>query len=268
MAGSSSAVEVIEARHPALRAEVLGVLRRGTRLGSSLAIAVFGLAFCLFHRGDVLEGVAPTPSDWVLLSVGIGLALALLFALFLGESPSEDSLFLTTSGVLLLASGAAFFLNLSALLVNLVLGAVLGRTRHGQSIHAVLDRTRHPVSIVLLLFAGALWRPVPLVPALSLTAVAIAARLAAKVAAGFTASLGTPLRSDIFRGLLAQGDVAVAIAISLRLAWVGPGVDLAYTAMLASVLVFELAAPRALLGLLIDAGEAPEEPAFAPGRAS
>jgi hypothetical protein len=265
MAGSSGAVEAVEARHPALRAQILSVLRRGSRVGSSVAIAVFGLAFCLFHRGSTLLATPPTPSDWVLLSVGLGLALALLFAVFLGDAPSEDSLFLTTSGILLLASGAAFFLNLSALAVNLVLGVVLAQTRHGAAIRSALQRTAHPVSIVLLMFAGALWTPVPVLPGIALSVAVIALRIAAKVAGGFAASVGTPLRADVSRGLLAQGDVAVAMAISMRLAWSGPGIDLAYTAMLASILAFELAAPRALRGLLVDAGELADESAFTAG---
>jgi hypothetical protein len=255
MAGSSTAVEAVEARHPGLRPEILGVLRRGSRLGSSVAMAVFGLAFCLFHHGSTSLPAPPTPSDWVLLTAGLGLALALLFAAFLGDSPSEDSLFLTTSGILLLASGAAFFLNLSALAVNLVLGLVLAQTRHGAAIREALARTQHPVSVLLLLFAGALWTPVPILPGLSLTGALIGLRLLAKLATGVSASLGTPLRADVSRGLLAQGDVAVAMAISMRLAWTGPGIDLAYTAMLASILVFELVSPRVLRGLLVDAGE-------------
>jgi NhaP-type Na+/H+ or K+/H+ antiporter len=58
---------------------------------------------------------------------------------------------------------------------------------------------------------------------------------------------------------MSQGDVAVAMALSFRLVYTGPTVDLAYTAVLFGVVVHELVSPRLLRGLLVDAGELRED---------
>ena len=79
-------------------------------------------------------------------------------------------------------------------------------------------------------------------------------RLSGKVLFLWLASLGTNLRRDAFRGLIGQGHVAVAMALSMKIVFHGPGIDIAYTAILVCVVVHELIAPRLLKGLLVDAG--------------
>jgi NhaP-type Na+/H+ or K+/H+ antiporter len=63
------------------------------------------------------------------------------------------------------------------------------------------------------------------------------------------------MRSDAGRGLLAQGQVAVALAVAFRLGQQGSLVDIGYNAVLISVLFHDFVAPWALRGLLLDAGE-------------
>lgn len=259
-AGSSGAVDLVASRYRGLTTELLPLLRRSARLGDLLAIAAFGVLFCVYHEGAVNVAKDPVFSDWILLTLGLGLGLGVLFAAFLGDTTDDNHRFLALTGIVIFASGAAFFLNLGALAVNVLLGvAVANWSRHGTGLYQVLERTQAPVRLVLLVFAGALWEPVALVPGVTLAVGYVAFRVLAKVAAGFLVTVGTPLRSDLFRGLMAQGDVAIAIAIGFRLVYSGPAIDLAYTAILASVVLNELVAPRLLRGLLIDAGELRED---------
>jgi len=254
-AGSSSAVDLLSARYrDGLQTSLLPMLRRASRLGDVLAISVFGVLFCLFHEGTTQRG-DPGFSDWFLLTAGIGLVLGVLFFVYIGNARDENHVFLTMVGILLFASGAAFFLHLSALLVNLILGAVLAQTRQGAKLSGQLERTERPVSLVLLLFAGALWEPVPLLPGVIVVLGFLGLRLVGKVVASSLATVGTPLRTDLFRGMMSQGNAAVAMALSLRLVYHGPAIDLAYTAILCGVVLHELISPRMLRGLLVDAGE-------------
>lgn len=62
------------------------------------------------------------------------------------------------------------------------------------------------------------------------------------------------MRKDVFRGLIGQGHVAVAMALSTKLVFHGTGIDIVYTSILVSVVVHELVAPRMLKGLLVDSG--------------
>ncbi len=254
-AGSSSAVDLLLSRYHEVATRLLPLLRRTARLGDILAIAAFGVLMCRFHHGDAALENPPDPSTWVLLTAGLGLSLGALFVVFLGDDDSENSRFLALVGIISFASGAAFFLDLSALTVNLLLGVVLVHSRHGEAIHSTLAGTQKPASLILLVFAGVLWTPVPALPAIALSVGFIVLRFVCKALGCWIASMGTSLRDDLVRGLLAQGHVALAIALMFRLVYSGPAVDLAYTAILASVVFYELIAPRVLKGLLIDAGD-------------
>ncbi len=259
-ASSSSAVDLVRSRYPRLETQLLPQLRRTARLGDLFAIVAFGTIFCLFHPGDTLLAEQPGASDWLLITIGLGVSLGLVFMAFLNDDAGDNDAFLAMVGILLFASGAAFFLELSALLVNLLLGVVIVQTTKGQQVSAQLERTAQPVRLVLLLFAGALWTPVEVPVAAFVTSCYILFRILGKMVGGWLATLGTPLRGDIFRGLLAQGDVAVAMAISAKLVYGGGvAIDTAYTAILLSVAFHELVAPRSLRGLLVDAGELRED---------
>jgi NhaP-type Na+/H+ or K+/H+ antiporter len=84
-------------------------------------------------------------------------------------------------------------------------------------------------------------------------------RTGAKWLASVIAGWGTSLRKDLFRGLLAHGDVTLAMAVSFRLVYDGEAAKIAYSVVLGSVILNDLMAPRLLRGLLVDEGEIQRE---------
>ena len=236
-AGSSSAVDLLIERYRSAEGGLLSRLRRIARFSDALAILAFGILMCVFHEGETLTQTPPAVSDWVLFTGLLGVGLGWLFAAFLGDDTSENSRFLALVGIIAFASGAAFFLNLSILTVNLLLGLVLINTRQGRNAHETLKGTTRPLSLILLVCAGLLWEPVELLPALTVAGGYLILRTIFKALGCWIGSQGTPLRRDLFRGLMAQGHVAVAIAVSLRLFYDSAAAELAYTAILVSVVV-------------------------------
>ncbi|MEO0603845.1 MAG: hypothetical protein AAF211_20585, partial [Myxococcota bacterium] len=259
-AGSSSAVDLLRERYHDAVTHLLPLLRRTTRLSNALAISTFGLVLCIWR---VSEGSLDVPERGVLVTIGIGVTLGLLFFLFIGKDQSANKAFMSMVGILVFASGAAFFLQLSALAVNLILGMTLAQTRRGGRMAAQLERTQRPVTLTLLLFAGALWNPPPIAAAVVLALGFVALRLVAKILGVGLATGGTPLRGDLWRGLLDQGDVAVAMAIGFQIVYEHPAVDLVHTTILVAVMFHALTSPRMLQGLLVDAGEVTTDPAMA-----
>lgn len=226
-----------------------------------LAIIAFGTVFCVFHAND------PVHSDWnyanwLLVTLGLGVGLGALFRLFIGERfDDDDQIFLAILGIIVFASGAAYYLQLSPLLVTLILGMTLANvTRSADVILATMERQQRTLSLMLLVIAGAMWRPIDSLGWIVVLAYLLM-RFGAKLLGGWAASASAhrDVPRDVGRGLLGHGNVAVAMAAGFRLAFDGPVVDIAFTAILCSVLLSELSSARQLKGLLLDSGDIQRE---------
>jgi len=247
------------ARRYEISGRLAPLLRNGTRLGDIAVILAFGLIFCVFHE-NAPQAQDYSPSLWAWVTVLLGAALGVLFSLFLAGDESDNSRFLALVGIIAFASGGAYFLELSPLAVNLSMGFVLVNfARGGQLLHTTLESTERPMTIVLLIFAGALWERTALVPTLLALGGFLVLRTGAKWLASAIAGWGTTLRKDLFRGLLAHGDVTLAMAVSFRLVYDGDAAKLAYSVVLGSIILNDLIAPRLLRGLLVDEGEIQRE---------
>jgi hypothetical protein len=258
-AADSAAPTVLLERRYGATGPLPDLLRRAASFGDLLIILAFGLVFCLFHVDQETAALQLSATEWAVLSVGLGMVMGLLFGPFLGGEASASDQLLPLIGIITFASGAAWFLRLDPLLVNMSLGVVLvNSARRGPVVRRALKATAPPQALILLVLAGALWRPPQDALGWQMVGVGVggfvALRLLAKVVGSWLAALGTSLRPDLFRGLLGHGEVTVAMAISFRLVYDGPAVDLAYTIILASVLLHDLVAPRLLRSLLVDAG--------------
>jgi hypothetical protein len=247
------------ARRYEISGRLAPLLRNGTRLGDIAVILAFGLIFAVFHE-NAPQAQDYSPSLWAWVTVLLGASLGFLFSLFLAGDESDNSRFLALVGIIAFASGGAYFLELSPLAVNLFMGFVLVNfARGGQLLHTTLESTERPMTIVLLIFAGALWERTALVPTLLALGGFLVLRTGAKWLASAIAGWGTTLRKDLFRGLLAHGDVTLAMAVSFRLVYDGDAAKLAYSVVLGSIILNDLIAPRLLRGLLVDEGEIQRE---------
>lgn len=260
-AGSSTAIDLVTARYE-LDHPLVGRLRRAAGFGDLMSVGAFGVLFCIFHQANT-GATATSASLWIIITVLLGLALGGLFSVFLGGHEDNHSRFLALVGIITFSSGAAFFLDLSLLTVNMILAFVVTNSlQDGSGVRETLASTRRPMSLVLLVFAGALWEPPwhgswtfdAMFAPIAITVAYIAVRMGGKLLGCWVGAIGTDLRPDLARGLMAQGDEAIAMALSLKLVYDGPAIDVAYTAILGSVIVHELLAPRILKGLLVDAG--------------
>lgn len=236
------------------------LLRLSARLGDAIALFVYGILFAFFHEETSSAKLEMSSGAWVALALCIGVVLGLIFRPFLGKNDSEGGRFLAIVGIITFASGAAWFLQISPLFVNFVLGVMLVNTSPaGAAIHSTLVRTSQPMTLILLIFAGAVWKVPPLLPTLAMLAAFLVLRTGGKwLASRFTAAGGLA-RRDLYKGQLAHGNAAIAMAIGFALVFEGPLIDAAYTTVLVSILLHNLIAPRLLRRLLADSGELKRE---------
>lgn len=236
------------ARRLGWRGPVVKQLQLTTAIDALVAIVAFSLLLTVNHAPPTGTVRPPTPTEWAVISVGIGCVGGTLFHLFLGNERKIDRLAIGLAGATILASGAAAYLRLSPLLPTMLIGAILVNTSGSrEEIRRVLAMVERPLYFVLLIFAGAAWVPSTrawLLPVL----VFLVVRTTAKVGGGY---LGARL-NDVLpalgwgwgRALLGQGGLAVAIGLNYLLQEGVPLSNLVFTAALVSVIVMDVASAR------------------------
>ena len=257
---------------------VFPVVQLVARIDALIGVVAFGLVLAILHRGDVAPTVRqPTATEWAVINIAVGVASGVLFHLFLGPrerepTPEDDSrLFVALAGAIVIASGAAYYLNLSPIFTNLVLGFILANTGNAhRDVSRLLARTERPVFLALLIFAGAawsasapeLWFIAPAFIGIRLTARYLGGRFAGTVAA--PPNLRTP---ELGRALLAQGGFGVAIAVNYT--QVHPDLDpnIVLTTTLVSILLFEVVASAETSAVLAHGAAPRAEPPPPPSAA-
>lgn len=217
-------------------------------VGASVAVMTIGLLLAVVHPPVSVTPRGPTPTEWVVINVALGAVGGMLFHLFVGDERQPDRLFIALIGAIILVSGAAAHLHLSAMLSAAVFGAILANTslRHGE-IHASLARIERPLYFTMLVLAGAAWSPERkhwfLLTAAFLVIRALGkvggARLAAR-AGGTLKQLGV----NWGYGLLGQGGFALVVGLGYLQMEDLPAGSFVFTAVGVSVLLTDLLSAR------------------------
>lgn len=246
-------IEVV-ARRFMQRGTVVRQLQVATAIDALVGIATLGLLLSIFHPGNLAPGYRITPTEWVVITLGIGVTGGALFHLFLGDDATVDRLFISLGGAIILISGAASYLNLSPLLAALIFGATLTNTsRHREMIAKTLTNAERPFYFVLLIFAGASWTP-----SLRAWAVPVAlflvARLLGKIWSARTGAWVTGqtsvLGKDWGLALIGQGGLALALAVDYVAIESAPLGNIVFTAAIASVLLTDVMSARLVQSVL------------------
>jgi Kef-type K+ transport system membrane component KefB len=246
-------IEVV-ARRLMQRGTVVRQLQVATAIDALVGIATLGLLLSIFHPGDLAPGYRITATEWVVITLGIGVTGGALFHLFLGDDATIDRLFISLGGAIILISGAASYLHLSPLLAALVFGATLTNTsRHREMIAKTLANAERPFYFVLLIFAGASWTPslrawaVPV--ALFLVARLLGKIWSARIGAWVTGQTSV-LGKDWGLALIGQGGLALALAVDYVAIEGAPLANIVFTAAIASVLLTDVMSARLVQSVL------------------
>ena len=241
-----------------------GPITDAIRLISSVdaipAIVLLGLLLCFSPLHPTDAGGLGSGWLWVGAACGLGLTLGALFHLITLDRYTDNQLLVIVLGLTVFCGGAAHYLRLSPLFVNLIVGMVVAnRSPQRLRILRSLLGVEKPIYLVLLTLAGAMWA----VPPLSLFALVplfILLRLIGKFVGGYlaTAAAGLATRSSLGMGpgLVPHGGMAVVIALSVKQFFPGALGDFALSAAIASILVAAPMSPATLQRLLHREGEA------------
>jgi len=234
---------------PTGRNKTLEILRFAAGVDAVVALLAFGAFYCLEHTSSPVGLEHLVPLQYMALAAGVGGATGLLLHLLTRVRCAQEELLLFTVGLVVFAAGAAAYLRLPPLLVTLIAGLVLANLRGQQDrVTQVLAQLEKPFYLVVLLVAGAHFSPrAPLAPALALAAGYVLLRALSKSFSGLVLGrlLRRPLRlpPTVGLGLLPQGGVAVAMALSFHRFSAGASADAVLFVVLAAVVTSELVGP-------------------------
>jgi len=235
-------------------------------LDAGVGILALQVTYSLYRP----DGAAWTPGGWAqlvlpLVAAGLGILLGILFIWLAGRRAAAEELVLYILGSCAFAAGGALQWGLSPLFVSVAMGATVANLGSERlRVFALMQRWEKPVYLTFLLLAGALLRlPSPWVLLLAIAYAAL--RAAAKSAAAATLVAAVPLGFDVPRrlglGLVPQGGISIAMAVSgvlmypsLRVAGVAGEASL-YTIIVLGVMISELVGPFLTVQLLRRAGE-------------
>ncbi|HET7187685.1 MAG TPA: hypothetical protein VFI52_05995, partial [Gemmatimonadaceae bacterium] len=202
----------------------------------------------IWHRPVLVNGRPITATEWMAITLGIGVACGVLFHLFVGDEHDSDRIFVSLAGGVILVSGAASYVGLSPLLAALVFGAILVNTSGNRDeIAAAIARVERPLYFVLLVFAGAAWQPSQrdwVIPVLLFLAARAVAKLGGTRLVTRANGMLPVLGADWGRGLVGQGGLALAIALNYVYQDGGTLPYFVFTAAVASVLLTDLLSAR------------------------
>lgn len=244
-----------------VRGDLSRLLSVAGSLDGAVGLGALALVLALFHPWVPPGAIAPPVLRWLLVSVLIGVLGGWLLVSLLRIRPRRPELVLFLIGLGLLAAGAEAFFYLSALFGSAVAGVFVARASPAsRRLQDALVRWEKPVHIIFLLLSGALlrwpgWEVVPLVVAY------VFLRAAAKFAGGLAALPALPAGERtpaLGLGLLAQGGLSIAMAVSIRHILAvsgGRALDLFFATVILGVTLSEIVGPPVIRQLLARRGE-------------
>jgi Kef-type K+ transport system membrane component KefB len=250
---SSAGVGVV-ARSQTMRTVLVPQLEVATTLQAVVASAGLAVLFAVLHDSPTNLARPLVPTEWMAITLAIGVVGGTLFHIFIGDEKKVDRLFISLSGAIILVSGAAAALRLSPVFAALVFGAILGNTRGNRAeIRAALSRVERPFYFALFIFAGASWRPSERDWLLLVAAFVVVRPLlrvgAARLAARMNGMI-TDLGPNWGRGLIGHGGFALVLALDYLREGGVPAPHVVFTATVASLLLTDVVSARLVRSVL------------------
>ncbi|MGM0669355.1 MAG: cation:proton antiporter, partial [Gemmatimonadota bacterium] len=235
-------------------------------LDALVGIVALQFAYSLFPPGSLVGGLPMEPDPlWVLEALGLGVICGILFLWLTRPRPGGEELVLFLLGIAAFSSGAALQLQISPLFVAVTMGTVVANlSPEPQRVYRILHQWEKPIYVVFLILAGALLSfPTLWVVPLALAYAAI--RATGKVLGNMVMVRLLPLPFSPPKrfglGLLPQGGISLAMAISGVLTYTGLGletmsaVDVFFAVVVLGVIISELSGPFFTRNTLVRAGE-------------
>ena len=233
-------------------------------LDALVGIFALQLTYSIYH-----PTAAAIPGFGWAIWLGVATAAGIIFGVFFlwlaRPKPARDELILFLVGLVIFEAGTALYLGVSPIFMAAITGMLIGNLSPSRRrVYSVLHAWEKPIYVILLILAGALisisyWIVLPL--AAGYFVLRGAAKLAGCALGGLVVPLPTRVPRSAGIGLIPQGGISLAMALSAALTYgtMGPAesavIRIAFTTVVIAVAVSELIGPFLTRDLLRQAGE-------------
>ena len=229
------------------------------KLNNFLSLFILGLMFSIFHSGST-GIISITPVEWFVVSIFIGLFLGFLFFIFLEREENENKLLIAILGIIIFTSGSAYYLNLSPLFINLIVGLVIGNFyKSKELIIELFKKLEYHFYIIILIYAGALIRIDNFLIFIFGLLAYLFLRYFIKYFSGWVAYKAsfdkTKFNQIIGKGLNTQGIIAIAIMVNYQQIFNNQLSNTIFSIIVFAVLINEIFSTKITKDLLIDLNE-------------
>lgn len=202
---------------------------------------------------------------WMGIAGAAGVIFGVFFLWLTRPKPQRDELTLFLLGLVVFEAGTALYLGVSPLFVAAITGMVVGNLSPSRRrVYSILHAWEKPIYVILLILAGALitissWVVLPL--AAGYLVLRAAAKVVAGALTGFLVRPPFPVPRTAGMGLIAQGGISLAMALSATLTYgaiAGSGasaIRVVFTTIVIAVAASELIGPFLTRDLLRKAGD-------------
>ncbi len=220
-------------------------------------IIIAGVAMAIYHQ-PALRWIH-AGWQWILLSIVISVSIGLIFRYLLRIRFWQDESFLIVLGLVIFTSGIGFYLKLSPIFMNMIVGLTIAQFhRESDKVMRVLHIAEKPTYIFLLVFAGAswnyrFWEEIVLIVAFILI------RFAGKYLGGWISAsridCSFPIPKDVGKALLSFGGISLALAFNFQLFYGGLMGDFLMSATILAILFFDEYTAISIRNMLKKQGE-------------
>ncbi len=134
------------------------LLRTVTSLDALVGICLYGVTLPFFGLEGVREGGFVPGIMWIVIVIGLGVALGLLSHFFLSLKLTGDERLAIAVGVLVFISGVAAMLDVSPLFLGLIVGVTLTNASPQQDkLYRLLVTAKKPLYVFMLMLSGSMW---------------------------------------------------------------------------------------------------------------
>jgi hypothetical protein len=157
---SQTTLAILNTEDKFKRSKSLLIMRYMTSIGDFPGLVIFGILLCVIKTVPPVPGMPYIELQWISASIGLGFVFGWIIIFLMNLRINSVERLLFTTGIILFSGGVSAYFQLSPLFVNLIAGITIANFCHD---HHLLDDImalgEKPIYLILLVLAGALWKP-------------------------------------------------------------------------------------------------------------